>query len=77
LLEQLPRALTVSHRDFLLSLVRAEPAWELMPFSHLQELPALRWKVTNLRRLKSRDTARFASQHDALAERFNGLPVTQ
>jgi predicted nucleotidyltransferase component of viral defense system len=33
LIAQLPRELTSSHRDFLLSLVRAEPAWELMPFA--------------------------------------------
>jgi predicted nucleotidyltransferase component of viral defense system len=39
LIAQLPRALNTSHREFLLSLVRAEPAWELMPFNHLQHLP--------------------------------------
>jgi predicted nucleotidyltransferase component of viral defense system len=54
LIAQLPRALSTSHREFLLSLVRAEPAWELMPFNHLQHLPALQWKLLNLRKLKSR-----------------------
>jgi len=47
LIAQLPRALSTSHREFLLSLVRAEPAWELMPFNHLQHLPALQWKLLN------------------------------
>jgi len=51
LIAQLPRALSTSHREFLLSLVRAEPAWELMPFNHLQHLPALQWKLLNLRKL--------------------------
>jgi hypothetical protein len=53
--------------------VRAEPAWELMPFKHLQHLPALQWKLLNLRKLKSRDAARFSAQHNELAAKFKGL----
>ena len=34
LVTELPRALTGPHREFLLSLSRAEPAWELMPYKH-------------------------------------------
>jgi predicted nucleotidyltransferase component of viral defense system len=70
---ELPRALTAAHCDFLLSLVRAEPAWELMPFKHLQQLPALQWKLLNLQQLKSRNAARFAAQHDELAIRLETL----
>ena len=73
LIEELPRALSTSHREFLLSLVRAEPAWELMPFNHLQLLPALQWKLLNLRKLKSRDARRFLAQHDELADGFRDL----
>jgi predicted nucleotidyltransferase component of viral defense system len=73
LIAELPRALTSSHRDFLLSLVRAEPSWKLMPFKHLQQLPALQWKLLNLRKLKARNPARFAAQHDELAARFEAL----
>jgi hypothetical protein len=73
---ELPRALTGAHRDFLLSLVRAEPAWELMPFKHLQQLPALQWKLLNLQKLKSRNAARFAAQHDELAVRLETLTST-
>jgi predicted nucleotidyltransferase component of viral defense system len=70
LLTQLPGSLTSQHRDFLLSLVRAEPAWELMPFANLQHLPALQWKLTNLRRLKERDAGRFLAQHHDLTAKF-------
>jgi len=73
MITELPHALTTSHRDFLLSLVRAEPAWDLMPFKHLQQLPALQWKLLNLRKLKSRNPARFAAQHDELAMRLKAL----
>jgi hypothetical protein len=70
---QLPRALTQNHRDFLLSLVRAEPEWNMMPFAHMQRLPALQWKLLNLRKLKTRDAGRFSAQYDELAERFRGI----
>jgi predicted nucleotidyltransferase component of viral defense system len=73
LIAKLPRALSTSHREFLLSLVRAEPAWELMPFNHLQHLPALQWKLLNLRKLKSRDATRFLAQHDELVAKFKSL----
>jgi hypothetical protein len=73
LITQLPRALIQRHRDFLLSLVRAEPEWDLMPFSNLQYLPALQWKLLNLRKLRAGDARRFSAQHDELADKFEGL----
>jgi hypothetical protein len=44
-----------------------------MPFSNLQHLPALQWKLLNLRKLKARDAGRFSAQHDELANRFRDL----
>ncbi|HKR38593.1 MAG TPA: hypothetical protein VJU59_02760 [Paraburkholderia sp.] len=38
----LPRALSVDHREFLLFLVNLDPDWALMPYDHLQDLPAIR-----------------------------------
>ncbi len=73
LIDQLPRRLTPDHREFLLSLVRAEPVWELMPFEHLRELPALKWKLLNLKKLQSGNAKRFAAQHSELEARFHGL----
>ncbi|HEY2527235.1 MAG TPA: nucleotidyl transferase AbiEii/AbiGii toxin family protein [Xanthobacteraceae bacterium] len=73
LMKELPRILTSRHREFLLSLVSAEPQWELMPFDNLQHLPALQWKLLNLRKLKTRDAGRFATQRDELEARFKNL----
>jgi len=70
LLHELPRQLNPAHRDFLLSLVQGDPAWELMPMQHLRELPALKWKLINLAKLKKSNANRFAAQHEMLAERF-------
>jgi hypothetical protein len=74
LIDELPHALTLRHREFLLSLVSAEPAWDLMPFANLQYLPAPQWKLINLRKLKIRNPARFSAQRDELVSRFANLP---
>lgn len=70
---ELPAALTSHHREFLLSLVRAEPDWSLMPYGHLNELPAIRWKLQNLETLKKKKPAVFAQQESLLREHFRAL----
>ena len=74
LIEELPGALTARHREFLISLVTAEPAWDLMPFANLQRLPAPQWKLINLRKLKKSNPGRFSAQREELASRFADLP---
>ena len=71
LVNELPKQLTAAHRNFLLSLVRGDAAWDLMPIQHLRELPALKWKLANLAKLKKSNATRFAAQHQVLAERFD------
>jgi hypothetical protein len=70
MLTELPRALLPRHRNFLLSMLRTEPDWSLLPQAHLNELPALQWKLQNLLRLK-KNAAKFKMQHDELAARLN------
>ena len=53
------------------SLVRAEPDWSQMPFAHLQELPAIRWKLRNLAKLRNTNPQRFMQQYDELAARLS------
>ena len=69
MLEELPRQLLPRHCDFLLSMVRAEPDWSLLPYAHLRQLPALQWKLSNLNRLK-RNEPKFQLQYDELRTRF-------
>ena len=71
LIKELPKQLTPAHRDFLMSLVQGEPAWELMPMQHLRELPALKWKLMNLAPLKKSSAKRFAAQTELLAARLD------
>jgi hypothetical protein len=60
------------HKQFLLGLVRLEPEWNLMPFPHLRELPALKWKLLNLEKLKRKNPKRFELQNTELAKQFGG-----
>jgi len=73
LIAELPRQLTQGQRSFLLSLVRVEPEWDLLALPHVQELPALKWKLLNLAKLKKQDPKRFQAQHDELAARIEGI----
>lgn len=69
LIDELPKALHARHRNFLLSVARAEPDWRLLPHAHLERLPALQWKLQNLAALR-RNAGKFKHQHDVLAERL-------
>ena len=60
------------HKQFLLGLVRLEPDWSLMPFPHLRELPALRWKILNLEKLRRTNPKKFELQSTELARHFGG-----
>ncbi len=70
LFRELPLALTDKQREFLLGLVRAEPDWSLMTCPHLQEMPAICWKLANLNRLRQSNAAKFANQESELRTRF-------
>ena len=59
---------TVAHRRFLLSILECEPEWDLIQFAHLKDMPALRWKIQNLTKLKSANPKKFQQQAAALSE---------
>lgn len=69
---ELPRALLPRHHDFLLSMARAAPDWSLLPYPHLEHLPALQWKLFNLAKLRKSER-KFVQQHDELAMRLGAL----
>jgi predicted nucleotidyltransferase component of viral defense system len=58
------------HKQFLLGLVRLEPDWDLMPFPHLRELPALKWKILNLEKLRRTNPKKFELQSTELGSHF-------
>ena len=58
--------LTDSQRQFLIGLARAEPDWSLLTCRHAQELPALRWKLSNLEMFRKKRPEDFEAQARAL-----------
>ncbi|NBU10823.1 MAG: nucleotidyl transferase AbiEii/AbiGii toxin family protein [Proteobacteria bacterium] len=69
---ELPAALTVNHRQFLLGLVAGEPDWSLVKCPHLSQLPAIRWKLKNLAKLKQSNPGKFARQAEELRVGLDG-----
>lgn len=67
---ELPEALSPEHRRFLSSLVEAEPEWDAAPCLHLSEMPAIRWKLENLNKLKRSNPKKFREQSDGLKARL-------
>jgi hypothetical protein len=75
LFAELPAALDANEREFLRTLVRAEPDGSLLQLPHVTELPAIRWRLRNLRELARRTPERFHALADALDERLeNRVP---
>jgi Nucleotidyl transferase AbiEii toxin, Type IV TA system len=70
LFSELPSALTDAQREFLLGLVQCKPDWSLMSCPHLQNMPAIRWKITNLQRLSEVNPTKFAAQQTELRRRL-------
>ncbi|RQO56530.1 hypothetical protein DBV14_10465 [Variovorax sp. KBW07] len=59
---ELPARLNASHRKFLIGLAQARPDWSLLLCSHAADLPALRWKISNLETFSRKRPADFVSQ---------------
>jgi len=51
LINDISQNLTSKERQFLLSVKLGEPEWSLLPFEHLHQLPALKWKVMNVNKM--------------------------
>jgi hypothetical protein len=68
--KDLPAALTPNQRQFLLGLVADEPDWRLMKCPHLSQLPAIRWKLQNLAKLKKSNLGKFTQQAEELRARL-------
>ena len=43
--------MTDQDKQFLLSVKRGQPKWELFPISGIEQLPSVRWKLMNIERM--------------------------
>ncbi len=62
-LHELQHGLDVNERQFLFSLIRATSDWSLLKISHLEQLPAIRWKLQNLQRLQASNARKLSEGH--------------
>jgi predicted nucleotidyltransferase component of viral defense system len=53
LLEIIYNRLTDNDKKFLLSFENGAPAWDFFPYAVLQHLPAVKWKLLNIHKLKN------------------------
>ncbi len=51
LIEIIQEQLTDNERQFLLSMKKAEPDWNLLALPNIETLPALQWKLINIRKM--------------------------
>jgi predicted nucleotidyltransferase component of viral defense system len=72
LVTEISSSLTEGDKAFLLSFKNGEPDWRQFPLEGLQTLPAVKWKLANLRKLKSQNAAKHADQLRALQETLSG-----
>jgi predicted nucleotidyltransferase component of viral defense system len=66
--KELPQRLSSKHKLFLTGLTRAEPDWALLQCPHVEELPAIRWKLENLLKFKRANPTAFEVQASRLEE---------
>jgi len=59
---ELQASLDAAEREFLLSLARNEPKWDLLGIGHLEQLPGVRWKLENLGRLAKANPKKLKEQ---------------
>ncbi len=50
-------AMTNDEKDFLLSIKQAVPRWDLMPMTGIDQLPAIQWKLMNIRKMNRKKHA--------------------
>lgn len=64
--EDVRSRLTGEIAAFLLSLHDAKPDFDLIGLRHAEQLPAVRWKLVNLRKLKRENPKKHAAQRSEL-----------
>ena len=51
LIETIRNTMTGNEKKFLLSIKQGQPDWNLMPVAGIEQLPAIQWKLMNIRKM--------------------------
>ena len=71
MIAELHASLDAEEREFLLSLARNAPNWALLGIEHLEQLPGIRWKLSNLDRLAKANPKKLRAQAQKLEALFD------
>ncbi len=66
LIKEIRQSLTKEERRFILSIKRMSPEWELLNLPGIEALPAIQWKLMNLRRMDP-------TKHQHAIEKLEGV----
>ena len=72
LVKEIHAKFTATDRTFLLSFKNAQPDWLLFPHEKIKDLPAVKWKLANIEKLKAKNPEKHAEQLKALEGRLKG-----
>ena len=70
LLAEIQGGLRAGEKAFLISLAAAQPEWDKLDIPHLDQLPAIRWKLGNLQKLKDANPDKLQAQLQELQKRM-------
>lgn len=73
MMRELQQGLDRKEGAFLLSLVRNKPDWSQLEIAHLDQLPAIQWKLRNLAELARANPKKFTAQVKALEHAFEKM----
>ena len=71
MIAELHASLDAEELEFLLSLARNAPNWALLGIEHLEQLPGIRWKLSNLERLAKANPKKLKAQAQELEALFD------
>lgn len=67
LIDTLNKALTIQDKEFLLSFEQGAPNWSLFSLPHIQDMPAIKWKLYNINKM---DPKKIKASTQALQEKL-------
>ncbi len=71
LIDTIQQRLTDDEKKFLLSFELGEPDWKLFPHPVLKDLPAIKWKLLNIQKLKKDNPKKHERMMDDLKRNLN------
>ena len=69
-IDELNKSFTDDDKEFLLSFKSGNPKWSLIPKPLLKDLPAVRWKLKNLKKLIESNPKKHQRQYEALRKKL-------